>query len=61
VAKATGYQGEILWDSSKPDGTPKKQLDVSRLSALGWHARIPLAEGLASTVADFAEQGSRRL
>jgi GDP-L-fucose synthase len=61
VAEATGYTGEILWDSSKPDGTPKKQLDVSRLAALGWRARIPLAEGLASTVADFARQGSRRL
>jgi GDP-L-fucose synthase len=51
VAAATGYQGEIRWDVSKPDGTPKKQLDVSRLAALGWQARIPLAEGLASTVA----------
>jgi GDP-L-fucose synthase len=61
VAEATGYQGEILWDSSKPDGTPKKQLDVSRLATLGWRARIPLAEGLASTVADFAQQGSSRL
>ena len=61
VAAATGYRGEILWDTSKPDGTPKKQLDVSRLAALGWRARIPLAEGLASTVADFAAQGSERL
>ena len=61
VAEATGFQGEIRWDASKPDGTPKKQLDVSRLAALGWRARIPLAEGLASTVADFAAQGSERL
>jgi GDP-L-fucose synthase len=61
VAAATGYRGEIIWDASKPDGTPKKQLDVSRLAALGWRARIPLAEGLVSTVADFASQGSRRL
>ena len=61
VAAATGYRGEILWDTSKPDGTPKKQLDVSRLAALGWRARIPLAEGLASTVADFAALGSERL
>ena len=56
VAEATGYQGEILWDTSKPDGTPKKQLVVSRLASLGWRARIPLAEGLASTVALFREQ-----
>jgi GDP-L-fucose synthase len=55
VAAATGFQGEIHWDSSKPDGTPKKQLDVSRLAALGWRARIPLAEGLASTVALFRQ------
>jgi GDP-L-fucose synthase len=61
VAAATGYQGEIHWDASKPDGTPKKQLDVSRLAALGWRARIPLAEGLASTVAAFASEGSGRL
>ena len=61
VAAATGYQGEIHWDASKPDGTPKKQLDVSRLAELGWRARIPLADGLASTVADFAARGSERL
>jgi GDP-L-fucose synthase len=56
VAEATGFHGEILWDTSKPDGTPKKQLDVSRLAALGWRARIPLAEGLPSTVVLFREQ-----
>jgi len=61
VAVATGYQGEIRWDTSKPDGTPKKQLDVGRLAALGWTARIPLADGLASTVVDFAARGSERL
>jgi len=53
VAAATGFQGEILWDASKPDGTPKKQLDVSRLAALGWRARISLDVGLASTVKEF--------
>lgn len=61
VAAATGFKGQIDWDTSKPDGTPKKQLDVSRLAALGWRARIPLSEGLASTVADFATRGSSRL
>jgi len=55
VAEATGFQGEIHWDTSKPDGTPKKQLDVSRLAELGWRARIPLAEGLRSTVAQFRD------
>ena len=61
VAAATGFQGEIHWDTSKPDGTPKKQLDVSRLAELGWRARIPIAEGLASTVALFREQLSLHL
>ncbi|QNJ15986.1 GDP-L-fucose synthase [Synechococcus sp. A18-40] len=61
VATATGYEGAIEWDSSKPDGTPKKQLDVSRLAALGWRARIPLAEGLANTVDLFREQLSQEL
>ena len=53
VAAATGFTGEILWDVSKPDGTPKKQLDVSGLAELGWRARIPLDVGLASTVTEF--------
>jgi GDP-L-fucose synthase len=53
VATAVGYEGEILWDTTKPDGTPRKLLDVSRLRDLGWTARIPLEEGLRSTVADF--------
>jgi GDP-L-fucose synthase len=56
VAEATGYRGRLEWDTSKPDGTPRKQLDVSRLAQLGWRARIPLAKGLASTVALFGEQ-----
>ena len=55
VAAATGFHGEIHWDVSKPDGTPKKQLDVSWLAELGWRARIPLAEGLRSTVAEFRD------
>ncbi|EAU75485.1 GDP-L-fucose synthase [Synechococcus sp. RS9916] len=53
VAEAVGYSGTIHWDTSKPDGTPKKQLNVSRLSELGWSARIPLSEGLLSAVQDF--------
>ena len=56
VAQATGFRGDIVWDTSKPDGTPKKQLDVSRLAEMGWRARIPLAEGLVSTVGLFREQ-----
>ena len=56
VAFATGYEGETLWDLTKPDGTPKKQLDVSRLAALGWRASIPLKQGLAMTVQQFRRE-----
>jgi GDP-L-fucose synthase len=61
VAEATGFRGTIAWDASKPDGTPKKQLDVSRLAALGWRARIPLLEGLHDTVRLFREQLDQQL
>lgn len=50
VADAVGYQGEMEWDSSKPDGTPRKLLDVSTLSESGWTASIGLEEGIRSTV-----------
>ena len=53
VAAVVGYNGEIVFDTSKPDGMPRKLLDVSKLSALGWRARIPLTEGLAAAYADF--------
>ena len=53
IAQAVGYSGRIRWDTSKPDGTPKKQLNVSRLSELGWKARIPLTEGLPLAYEDF--------
>ncbi|MCP9808505.1 GDP-L-fucose synthase [Cyanobium sp. HWJ4-Hawea] len=61
VAAATGYRGNIEWDATKPDGTPKKQLDVSCLAALGWQAQIPLAAGLTSTVSDFRQQLDQQL
>jgi len=57
VAAVTGYQGRIVWDATKPDGTPRKLLDVSRLTALGWKAHTSLREGLEKTYAAFlAEQ-----
>jgi GDP-L-fucose synthase len=46
IGRVVGYRGEIVFDTSKPDGTPRKLLDVSKLKALGWSARMPLAEGL---------------
>ena len=50
IAKLTKFKGEIIWDSSKPDGTPKKVLDVTRINNLGWHAKIDLLTGLRRTI-----------
>lgn len=49
IADVTGFQGQTQWDTTKPDGTPQKVLDVSQLAQAGWTAQIPLAEGLAAT------------
>jgi len=49
IARVTGFHGRLVFDTTRPDGTPRKMLDVSRLAGLGWKARIPLDEGLAST------------
>jgi GDP-L-fucose synthase len=49
IARVTGYQGQLRFDPSKPDGPPRKLLDVSRLSALGWQAQIGLEQGLRQT------------
>lgn len=49
IQRITGWQGRLVFDTSKPDGTPRKLLDVSRLTALGWRARISLKEGIRST------------
>lgn len=53
VCRVVGYEGEITHDLSKPDGTPRKLLDVSRLHALGWRHRIELEDGIARAYADF--------
>ena len=55
MARVTGFSGRIVYDSSKPDGTPRKLMDVSRLKALGWEAGISLEEGLRSTYQWFLE------
>lgn len=55
VASAVGYMGEIVWDTAKPDGTPRKLLDVSKLTDAGWSASIGLEEGVRSTVEWFRE------
>jgi len=46
VARVTGFKGQLVWDATKPDGTPRKLMDVSRLAALGWKASISLESGL---------------
>ena len=53
IADALGYRGGFVYDPSKPDGTPRKLLDVSRLTALGWKPRIALREGIALAYEDF--------
>ncbi len=53
VQKAVGYEGELRWDSSKPDGTPRKLMDVSRLHAMGWKHTTDLSDGIERTYQDF--------
>ena len=53
VAKTVGYEGHSDWDSSKPDGTPKKLLDISKIKSFGWNPRISIEKGLELAVADF--------
>lgn len=60
VAEIVGYRGRFCFDTSRPDGTPRKQLDVSRLKALGWSARIPIREGIAATYEWFQHAHSLR-
>jgi GDP-L-fucose synthase len=55
IASAVGFRGTLRFDTSRPDGTPRKLLDVSRATSLGWRARIGLAEGLASTIRWYRE------
>jgi GDP-L-fucose synthase len=59
VARTVGFSGRIDYDASKPDGTPRKCLDVSRLRALGWVPEVGLAEGLALAYGDFRRFASR--
>ena len=59
VRDAVGFAGEIVYDTSKPDGTPVKVLDVTKLASLGWQARIPLKEGIAGTYAWYLEHAAK--
>lgn len=59
VAHAAGYTGRIAWDPSLPDGTPRKLLDISRITALGWTPRIGLADGIADTITWYRDHPTK--
>ena len=59
VAKIVGYSGTILWDKSRPNGTPRKLLDVSKAAKLGWKYRTELEDGIRLTYKDFLENPTR--
>lgn len=62
IASQVGFSGEVIWDSTKPDGTPRKSLDSSRIRAMGWDARIRLADGVRDTMGWYkANLGEVRL
>lgn len=60
VADVVGYKGELAFDTARPDGAPRKLLDVSKLTALGWKAKTPLRDGLAAAYADYLAGGGRK-
>jgi len=55
VSLVVGYEGEIVWDTSKPNGTPRKVLDITKIRSLGWEPRIGLVEGIKKTYADYLQ------
>ena len=59
IAEVIGFKGDVKWDTSKPDGTPRKLLDISRLINLGWKPKMSLAEGIKLTYESFLEQHSK--
>ena len=57
VKGVVGFEGEVVWDRTRPDGTPRKLLDVSKIHALGWRHATPLADGVRRAYADFLARG----
>ena len=61
IAEIVGFKGDLVFDTSKPDGTPRKLLDVSRLTNLGWQPSIGLKEGIHQTYEWYKQQSARQL
>jgi GDP-L-fucose synthase len=59
IQKIIGHQGEIVWDGTKPDGTPRKLMDVSKMQALGWKHRVQVEEGIQKTYNWFLENAGK--
>lgn len=59
IKKTVGYEGEIIWNTDKPDGTPRKLMDVSKINSLGWKAKISLEEGIRKVYEDYARRQER--
>ena len=55
IAEIIEYKGKIIWDKTKPDGTPRKQLSINRIKSIGWEPKISLREGLKSTIEIFKD------
>jgi GDP-L-fucose synthase len=60
VAEKTGYQGRIVWDPTKPNGTPRRKLDNDKINNLGWTSKTNLSEGLENTIKWYLETGGKR-
>jgi GDP-L-fucose synthase len=61
VAQVVGFRGELVFDASRPDGTPRKLLDVSKINVMGWHARTDLRSGLQAAYHNFLAGGGREM
>ena len=61
ISKKCGFKGKIEWDCSKPDGTPKKQLDVSKITSLGWKPKTSFDEGLNLTIKNYRYLKSKKI
>jgi GDP-L-fucose synthase len=59
IQKAVGHQGELIWDASKPDGTPRKLMDVNKLKSLGWSPKVDLESGVQKTYQWFLEHSNQ--